>query len=627
MSQKILSTYHASIGIIGHVDHGKTTLIHALTGILTAREHEQKCGMTQDLGFAYFCDPQGNNIGIVDVPGHERYIRNMVSGIANLNAVILVISATEGWMPMTTDHVQIAQALGQTNIIICINKSDLVSEKELLVLEEIVLERLMDMTDIVPDIVCVSARTKKGIDLLKNLIIKAVSTSASEQSIQPQCPDNKENSIPARLYIDRSFTIKGIGTVVTGTLAQGTLNVNDKVYIASSSIKNQQSQAFKVRSLQSYHQQCDTVQSISRVAICLKGVKRKDIKRGDCLMSDASACEMTDQLIVRLSDSIKFVPKLKSYKNIEISLGSWHGYGQLIYLKDTNLVRLKLSQPAPVYFGQPIALIRHGGSTLIHGGFIVWTSEVTGFLRRKLYHVLNTLSLPIKTQQCAQIQFSLRGYIERKDIASNAITSNMITHQQWLLDKQWLETQTELIKTHLFSANVAMGSAELSQHLHLDIQAIEVLTQYLKTQKVMHLSYAKWVLGDGDSEDDLSADAQSFLSIIRDKGKAGFELSKEDLTTAEKAQLRNLARLKYIVHIEGDIYYDQLLYRTLIKAIIATHVKGDRINMNDIKERSGLSRKYAIPLANRMQQDGWVRRQENERIILKAYSEETLIIK
>ncbi len=623
MSLKTLSPYHASIGIIGHVDHGKTTLILALTGILTAREHEQKRGMTQDLGFAYFCDEQGNHIGIVDVPGHERYIRNMVSGIANLNAVVLVISATEGWMPMTTDHVQIAQALGQKNIIICINKSDLVSEEEIIALEEVVLERVMDMTNLVPEIVCVSALTKNGIDLLKKTIIKTVSIYSAQQHLLLKSQEKREEITPARLYIDRSFTLKGLGTVVTGTLSQGVIHVNDKVYIASSSKKNQQAQAFKVRSLQSYHQKCDMVQNISRVAICLKGIKRKDIKRGDCLMSEPNACEMTEQLIVRLSDDIKYVPELKSYKNVEVALGSWHGFGQLIYLKDTRLVRIKLTQPAPVYFGQSIALIRHGGSTLIHGGFIVWTSKVTGFLRRKLYHVLNSLSLPIKPQHHAQIEFSLCGYIELKHIDIKAINERTIVHEQWLFNEKWLLETTESIKNHLTKPEIAIGNSntELSHHLRIDMPAVEMLTHYLKTKKMIHLSYGKWIFGDGDSEDDLSLEAQTLLSEIRSKGKSGFELNKEDISTTEKAQLRNLARLKYVVQIEGDIYYDQQLYRTLIKAVLASHVKGDIISMSDIKERSGLSRKYSIPLANRMQKDGWVRRQENDRIILKEYIE------
>jgi selenocysteine-specific elongation factor len=391
------------------------------------------------------------------------------------------------------------------------------------------------------------------------------------------------------------------------------------VYIASSSNKNIQSQAFKVRSLQSYHQECDSVQGVSRVAICLKGVKRKDIQRGDCLISEPSACKMTDQIIVRLSDDIKYVPELKSNKNIEIALGSWHGFGQLIYLKETNLVRIKLTRPAPVYFGQPVALMRNGGSALIHGGFIVWTSEVTGFLRRKLYQVLNSLPLPIQSIQQNQIQFSLRGYIEKNCVDVNDINTATLTHGQWLFDKTWLTGTTRAITSRLNQPESALSNTELSHHLRVDIPAIEMLTEYLKSQKVIHLSYGKWVLGDGDSEDDLTTEAQTLLADIRSKGKDGFEIGKEDITPAEKSQLKNLARLKYIVQIEGEIYYDQGLYQSLVKDIINDHVKGDRISMADIKDRSGLSRKYAIPLANRMEIDGWVRRQENDRIILKAY--------
>ncbi|MBD1577983.1 selenocysteine-specific translation elongation factor [Vibrio sp. S11_S32] len=621
---KPLNPYHASIGVIGHVDHGKTTLIHALTGILTAREHEQKLGMTQDLGFAFFNDAHGNHIGIVDVPGHERYIRNMVSGIASLNAVVLVISATEGWMPMTTDHVQIAQALGHSNIIICINKSDLVTPQQLLELEDVALERVMDMTGLVPDVVSVSALTHAGIDQLKQTIIDTVSARPRRvEQVTATSDADETNTLPARLYIDRSFTINGLGTVVTGTLAQGSISINDKVYIASSSKENQQSQAFKVRSLQSYHQECDQVEGVSRVAICLKGIKRKDIQRGDCLVSEPNACEMTHQLIVRLSDDIKYVPELKSNKNIEVSLGSWHGFGQLIYLKDTRLVRIKLTKPAPVYFGQPIALMQHGGSALIHGGFIVWTTEVTGFLRRRLYQVLNSLSLPIHSQQQAQIEFSLRGYIKCELVDTNAIQSSTLSHQQWLFDKAWLEDITASITTALGQPESALDNTELSHHLRADIQTVEMVTSYLKAQQSIHLSYGKWVLGDGNSEDDLTEQAQSLLADIRSKGKDGFELSKEDITSAEKAQLKNLARLKYVVQIEGEIYYDQLLYQSLVKAIIADHVKGDRISMGDIKDRSGLSRKYSIPLANRMEKDGWVRRQENDRIILKPYADPT----
>ena len=130
-----MTPYRAVIGLAGHVDHGKTLLIKALTGITTARAHEQAIGMTQDLGFAHFDDGQGNTIGVIDVPGHERYIRNMVAGHWSLDLVLLVIAADEGWMPMTGDHLRLLKAMGVPRLLVCINKCDLVSSDELLLLE------------------------------------------------------------------------------------------------------------------------------------------------------------------------------------------------------------------------------------------------------------------------------------------------------------------------------------------------------------------------------------------------------------------------------------------------------------------------------------------------------------
>ncbi len=154
------------------MDHGKTLLIKALTGITTARAHEQAIGMTQDLGFAHFDDGQGNTIGVIDVPGHERYIRNMVAGLWSLDLVLLVIAADEGWMPMTGDHLRLLKAMGVPRLLVCINKCDLVSPDELLLLEESLLERVMDESGMVPDIVSVSAKTGENLATLHTAIVR-----------------------------------------------------------------------------------------------------------------------------------------------------------------------------------------------------------------------------------------------------------------------------------------------------------------------------------------------------------------------------------------------------------------------------------------------------------------------
>ncbi len=155
----------AVIGTAGHVDHGKTALIKALTGITTARQEEQLRGMTLDLGFAHFSDDTGSGatVGVIDVPGHERFIRNMVAGVWSLDLVLLVIAADEGWMPMTTDHLRVAHAMGVRDIIVCINKADAVDEETLALVEEDALEQCLAITDEIPDSLAVSALTGQNI--------------------------------------------------------------------------------------------------------------------------------------------------------------------------------------------------------------------------------------------------------------------------------------------------------------------------------------------------------------------------------------------------------------------------------------------------------------------------------
>nr|WP_279459003.1 selenocysteine-specific translation elongation factor [Aeromonas veronii] len=282
-----MTPYRAVIGLAGHVDHGKTLLIKALTGITTARAHEQAIGMTQDLGFAHFDDGQGNTIGVIDVPGHERYIRNMVAGLWSLDLVLLVIAADEGWMPMTGDHLRLLKAMGVPRLLVCINKCDLVSPDELLLLEESLLERVMDESGMVPDIVSVSAKTGANMTALHAAIVRQLAELPASHAA-------REQSAP-RLYVDRVFTANGTGTVLTGTLQQGSLKVGDKLRLYPADREVQ------VRSLQAYHQSVDEIGAVCRVAVGLKKVPHKEVARGHCLTNAAGQCEAATHLIVRLN--------------------------------------------------------------------------------------------------------------------------------------------------------------------------------------------------------------------------------------------------------------------------------------------------------------------------------------
>ncbi|MDX7878083.1 selenocysteine-specific translation elongation factor [Aeromonas veronii] len=626
-----MTPYRAVIGLAGHVDHGKTLLIKALTGITTARAHEQAIGMTQDLGFAHFDDGQGNTIGVIDVPGHERYIRNMVAGLWSLDLVLLVIAADEGWMPMTGDHLRLLKAMGVPRLLVCINKCDLVSPDELLLLEESLLERVMDESGMVPDIVSVSAKTGANMAALHTAIVRQLAELPASHAA-------REQSAP-RLYVDRVFTANGTGTVLTGTLQQGSLKVGDKLRLYPADREVQ------VRSLQAYHQSVDEIGAVCRVAVGLKKVPHKEVARGHCLTSATGQCEAATHLIVRLNTESLSGKALRT-QEVEVALGSWHGRARCVPIKeapikelpikDTRLARLIFTSPIPCFFGQPLAIIRHGSSELLHGARIVWCGDIHPARRKALHALLGELPDDLEHYNPATLQLGLNGYVlaSRFDQQPEQVTPL----GEWLLDSCWLaQSRDQLLAT---LASEPLSAAELVTRFGIALPVMQALLQQLKSEQHIRLHHDKWQPGSGESEDDLGEEAQLVLKVVRDQGKEGYEPGKlgpggvelDPFITrklpaalqqgllqkgALQKQLRNLARLKYLVQLDGPIYYDAELYNQMVAAVLAGQQVGDLIDMASLKEITGLSRKYAIPFCLRMEMDGWVRREENERRVLR----------
>ncbi|HGE8241838.1 selenocysteine-specific translation elongation factor [Aeromonas sp. 82P] len=616
-----MTPYRAVIGLAGHVDHGKTLLIKALTGITTARAHEQAIGMTQDLGFAHFDDGQGNTIGVIDVPGHERYIRNMVAGLWSLDLVLLVIAADEGWMPMTGDHLRLLKAMGVPRLLVCINKCDLVSPDELLLLEESLLERVMDESGMVPDIVSVSAKTGANMAALHTAIVRQLGDMAEHHAL-------REQAAP-RLYVDRVFTANGTGTVLTGTLQQGCLKVGDKLRLYPADREVQ------VRSLQAYHQSVDEIGAVCRVAVGLKKVPHKEVARGHCLTSTVGQCEAATHLIVRLNAESLSSKALRT-QEVEVALGSWHGRARFVPIKDTRLARLIFASPIPCFFGQPLAIIRHGSSELLHGARIVWCGDIHPARRKALHALLGELPDELEHYNPATLQLGLNGYVlaSRFDQQPEQVTPL----GEWLLDNYWLaQSRGQLLAT---LASEPLSASELATRFGIALPVTQALLQQLKSEQLIRLHHDKWQPGSGESEDDLGEEAQLVLKVVRDQGKEGYEPGKlgpggvelDPFITrklpaalqqglqqkgALQKQLRNLARLKYLVQLDGPIYYDAELYNQMVAAVLAGQQVGDLIDMASLKEITGLSRKYAIPFCLRMEMDGWVRREENERRVLR----------
>lgn len=616
-----MTPYHAVIGLAGHVDHGKTQLIKALTGITTARAHEQAIGMTQDLGFAHFNDGQGNTIGVIDVPGHERYIRNMVAGLWSLDLVLLVIAADEGWMPMTGDHLRLLKAMGVPRLLVCINKCDLVSPDELELLEESLLERVMDESGMVPDIVSVSAKTGENMAALHATIVGQLADLPASQAA-------REQSAP-RLYVDRVFTANGTGTVLTGTLQQGCLKVGDKLRLYPADREVQ------VRSLQAYHQSLDEIGAVCRVAVGLKKVPHKEVARGHCLTSAAGQCEAATHLIVRLCEVGGSIREQRN-REVEVALGSWHGRARFVPIKDSRLARLIFTNPIPCFFGQPLAIIRHGSSELLHGARIVWCGDIHPARRKALHALLGELPDVLAGYNPAALQLGLNGYVAAGRF--DALPDHVTQLGNWVLDSSWLaQSRAQLLAT---LKNEPLSAAELATRLGIGLPVIQTLLQQLKNEELVRLHHDKWQPGSGESEDDLGEEAQLVLKLVRDQGKGGYEPGKLgpggvamdpvlslklppalklglQQKGALQKQLRNLARLKYLVQLDGPIYYDAALYNQMVAAVLAGQQVGDLIDMASLKEITGLSRKYAIPFCLRMEMDGWVRREENERRVLR----------
>ena len=276
---------HVIIGTAGHVDHGKTLLIKALTGIDTDRLiEEKKRGITIELGFAHLDWPDGTQAGIVDVPGHEKFIKNMLAGAGGIDLAMLVIAADDGVMPQTVEHLDILTLLGIKDGLIVITKADTVDPEWLeLMKEEIALKVAGSFLEGKP-IVAVSAYTGQGIPELKEMLRELV-RNAEEKSLR----------IPFRLPIDRVFSVDGFGTVVTGTLIEGSINEGDLAELVPSGVQT------RIRNLQVHGKNVDTAYAGQRVAINLAGLKKDDIQRGDTVAKPGSV-RVSRMLDVRLQN-------------------------------------------------------------------------------------------------------------------------------------------------------------------------------------------------------------------------------------------------------------------------------------------------------------------------------------
>ncbi len=386
------------IGTAGHVDHGKSSLVEAITGINPDRlAEEQRRQMTIDLGFAWLTLPDGESVGIVDVPGHRDFIENMLAGAGGIDAVLFVVAADEGVMPQTREHLSILDLLNVQKGIIALTKTDVVDGEWLDLVEEDV-SKLVSVSSLGQSpIVRVSSKTGEGLDELVT----------SLQNILQEVPRRKDRGAP-RLPIDRIFTIAGFGTVVTGTLLDGTLAIGDSVEIHPGRSKG------RIRGLQTHKEKLDHAIQGSRVAVNISGIEVDDVERGEVVIKPGSyiSTSMIDVHFRLLADTdhvMRHDQEVKLYAGAAQRIAKVRLLGRdVLNPGEDGWLQLLLSAPVVMIRGDRFILRRPSPSSTLGGG-VVADAHPKRRHRLKDHAVIEQLEAFLRGTPATVLQRTLEG--------------------------------------------------------------------------------------------------------------------------------------------------------------------------------------------------------------------------
>lgn len=375
---------HLIIGTAGHIDHGKTTLIKALTGRNTDRlKEEQERGISIELGFTYFDLPGGQRAGIIDVPGHEKFIRNMLAGVIGIDIVLLVVAADEGIMPQTAEHLAILDLVGVKSGFVVITKSDLVDDEWLQLVEEEIKDEVKGTFLEGASIIPVSSTEKRGISNVIEEVLKLSET----------LEDKSLDDMP-RLPVDRVFTISGFGTVVTGTLLAGNLKVGDEIQVYPGDT------IARIRSIQVHDQDASVAYGGQRVALNLAGVKKSQIDRGS-IVAPVNSMRSTMMLDVKIKLLRSLNKGLENRTRLKLYLGTDEILCRVVLLDrevlepgDETYAQLRLEEETVAKRGDRFILRFYSPMFTVGGGEVLEPNPV----KRKRFDEESLEELTIKDQ-------------------------------------------------------------------------------------------------------------------------------------------------------------------------------------------------------------------------------------
>ena len=397
------------IGTAGHVDHGKSSLILALTGIDPDRLPEEKQrGMTIDLGFAWLKLPNAQEVGIVDVPGHERFIKNMIAGVGAIDAVIFVVAADDGWMPQSQEHLDILKLLRIKNGVIALTKVDLVKEDWVKIVEEDIKLKVKDSFLENSPIIKVYSTSGVGLEDLKKALMEMFSKMEPPQDIGKP-----------RLFIDRVFTLTGRGTIVTGTLTLGSLTLGQEVEILPQKISS------RIRNIQTHKKDLNQALPGNRVALNLSGVEKEKLSRGNVILNPNFVKVSTIiQAQIELLSSLNL--HLKQNSQVQILLGTQEVLGRVYILEkeklepgEVGLVELKVPESL-VVFVKDRFILRFPGPQVTIGGGVVLEPEPQVTWKKDLKIQFLSKRTNLELQDLILTELEKRDFISGSELLKNS---------------------------------------------------------------------------------------------------------------------------------------------------------------------------------------------------------------
>ncbi len=612
------------LGTAGHIDHGKSVLVKALTGIDPDRLREEKeRGMTIDLGFAWLKLPSKREVGIVDVPGHERFVKNMLAGVGGIDLALLIVAANEGVMPQTREHLAILDLIGVQRGVVVITKKDLVDD-ELLSLVRMEVEEIIGETSIAgAEIMAVSALTGEGLPELVDAIDKLLDTTEPRQDLGRP-----------RLSIDRIFTMSGSGTVVTGTLIDGALSVGQEVEIAPSGLKS------RLRGLQTHKSKIDTATPGSRVAANLVGVNTSRLQRGD-VVTRSGWLKSTRMVTVKLKLISYLQRPIRHGTTVSFHTGSAEAMAKVRLLEGDELkpgaatwAQLALDRPVAAIKGDRY-IIRSPMETLGGGGIV---DAQARRLRRFRPEVIKNL----EAREGGTSEEVIMALLETKqpmELSALVAQSNLPAGEAG-------STIESLINEGRLVA-IGMGKQRLlftaTGWERLADKAVAVLEDYHRkyparsgmpgvelTSRLKLGSYVSAAL----------ADLVSRGSLVEDGGYLRLPSHSVRLTSAQQAKidtfLKSLADNPYappselipepdllnilieqgrVVKVSDSVVFSKATYDEMLAEITACIRDKGKISLGETRDMFGASRKYAQALLEYLDREKVTRRVGDDRVL------------